>query len=98
MYERLRHRGWGRGGISQIYDQFVSADRGFRLNLQFIASRNNQETALGACLDDAEWRRAAVLAGKELLSERFNWATTAARLETIYESVRAPQEKPALVS
>jgi glycosyltransferase involved in cell wall biosynthesis len=55
-------------------------------------------TALGDCLDDAEWRKSAVAVGKELLSERFNWATTATRLEAVYESVRAPQGKPALVS
>ncbi len=59
---------------------------------------NSVAAALGTCLDDVDWRRAAVAAGKDLLAERFNWATTAARLETVYESLRTPQEKPALVS
>jgi glycosyltransferase involved in cell wall biosynthesis len=59
---------------------------------------NSVTTALGACLDAADWRRAALAAGKDLLAERFNWATTAARLEAVYESLRAPQRKPALVS
>lgn len=59
---------------------------------------NSVTAALGACLDDAAWRQSAIPAGKELLSERFNWATTTARLETVYESLRAPQGKPALVS
>ena len=54
--------------------------------------------ALGKCLDDSDWRRAALPAGRKLLSERFNWATTAARLKTIYESVRSPSESPVLVS
>jgi glycosyltransferase involved in cell wall biosynthesis len=59
---------------------------------------NSVATTLGACLTDNEWRHAAVRAGKSLLAERFNWATTAARLETIYETVRSPSESPTLVS
>ncbi len=55
-------------------------------------------TVLGQCLNNSNWRQAAVDAGRKLLSERFNWATTAARLETIYEAVRSPNESPTLVS
>ncbi|HET6324543.1 MAG TPA: glycosyltransferase [Planctomycetaceae bacterium] len=59
---------------------------------------NSVAATLSDCLSDLEWRHAAARAGKSLLSERFNWATTAARLETIYEAVRLPSESPALVS
>ena len=59
---------------------------------------NSVTTTLGTCLSDPEWRHAAVRAGKALLSERFNWTTTAAQLETIYETVRSPRERAALVS
>jgi glycosyltransferase involved in cell wall biosynthesis len=59
---------------------------------------NSLVTVLGECLNATEWRQSAVHAGKKLLTERFNWATSAARLETIYESVCSPNESPALVS
>jgi glycosyltransferase involved in cell wall biosynthesis len=59
---------------------------------------NSLITVLGECLTDGDWRQSAVHAGKKLLAERFNWATSAARLETIYESVCSPNESPALVS
>jgi glycosyltransferase involved in cell wall biosynthesis len=59
---------------------------------------NSLVPVLAGGLSDEEWRRSAVRAGKKLLSERFNWATTAAGLETIYESIRSPSERPALVS
>jgi glycosyltransferase involved in cell wall biosynthesis len=59
---------------------------------------NSVTKTLSTCLSDREWRHAAVRAGKALLSERFNWTTTAAQLETIYETVRSPRERPALVS
>jgi glycosyltransferase involved in cell wall biosynthesis len=59
---------------------------------------NSVTETLSTCLSDPEWRHAATRAGKALLSERFNWTTTAAQLETIYETVRSPRERPALVS
>jgi glycosyltransferase involved in cell wall biosynthesis/acetyltransferase-like isoleucine patch superfamily enzyme len=39
---------------------------------------------LNDCLADEPWRTSAVEAGARILSTRFNWATTAARLEAIY--------------
>ena len=41
--------------------------------------------ALETCLNDAEWRHSAARAGETLLSSRFNWTTTAARLESVYQ-------------
>lgn len=45
--------------------------------------------ALEDCLGDLNWRKAAVQAGRDLLAKRFNWSTTAARLEAVYQAVRA---------
>jgi glycosyltransferase involved in cell wall biosynthesis len=57
---------------------------------------NSVATTLVDCLNDSEWRHAAVRAGEALLSERFNWTTTAAWLETIYETVCSPSESRAV--
>jgi len=40
---------------------------------------------LTQCLTDTDWRRHAAEAGAALLTRRFNWKTTAERLEMIYE-------------
>lgn len=41
------------------------------------------------CLADPVWRRDAAQAGGRLLTQRFNWTTTAVRLEEIYASAIA---------
>jgi len=41
------------------------------------------------CLCDCEWRSRAVVSGESLLKSRFNWASAAKQLATVYESARA---------
>ena len=45
--------------------------------------------SLDDCLGDMNWRREAAEAGRALMSKRFNWTTTAAQLEEVYQAVQA---------
>jgi glycosyltransferase involved in cell wall biosynthesis len=61
----------------------AGAGRDCELNVQALAA------LLAPCLSDVEWRRHASEAGQALLTRRFNWKTTAERLESIYEQSRS---------
>src|SRR6476659_5535002 len=50
--ERLRQHGGNVGAVWQIHGYILSSNGRFRLYLQLVTSRNNQEASLGACVLD----------------------------------------------
>jgi glycosyltransferase involved in cell wall biosynthesis len=81
-----------RGGLPVVLSRRVNlwndvveagAGRDCALDVQELARTLTQ------CLADTEWRRSAAVAGTALLTRRFNWKTTAERLESVYEKYRS---------